>query len=94
MDGMSLIRAIATVGRCRPQCLSNDGFMLQLARLARQSGALCPAPASATAASRTRCMEPEVRVRGMRCGEGALLATWHTAVSPDVSWPPHEHLSV
>ena len=66
MSGMSLIRAISTVGSCRPQCLGNEGFLLQLAQLARVCAALCPVDAA-------------VQVRSMQCGEAALLGTWHHA---------------
>ncbi len=65
-SGMSLVRAISTVGVCRPQCLGNEGFLLQLARLARESDKLCPA-------------DTAVRVRSMRCGEATLLGLWHHA---------------
>jgi GNAT superfamily N-acetyltransferase len=66
MSGMSLIRAISIVGSCRPQCLGNEGFLLQLAQLARVCGGLCP-------------VDPAVQVRSMQCGEAALLGTWHHA---------------
>ena len=62
---MSLIRAISIAAACRPQCLGNEGFILQLVRLARESGKLCPADT--------------VQVRSMRCGEATLLGTWHYA---------------
>ncbi len=65
-SGMSFIRAISTVGACRPQCLGNEGFLLQLARLARESNELCP-------------VDRGVGVRSMRCGEATLLGMWHHA---------------
>ena len=52
ISGMSLIRAISIVGSCRPQCLGNEGFLLQLAQLARVCGGLCP-------------VDPAVQVRSM-----------------------------
>jgi hypothetical protein len=52
LDGMSLLRAITTVGGCRPQCLSNEGFLLQV-RLHRISSAFLSVSPSAKNDSET-----------------------------------------